>query len=222
MNIEELAQVFDGLLKGLAAGLKEKEKKELAALAGMFRRFPNQGIGDFVRFVEGTFAKERNSVPVLVERIKAFKQGTGEPLQELQASLTDLGATERKKLVTSLGMRAGRTKDDNLKLLQSFLTGHQTETLPPSVPATDLTAEIDRAYAQYEAIKADLAAITVEEMRARFAALSTFSKPVLAGVLSRLGYPAGGSKEAIEAQLLDNLTSIKISLDQTKRIGMGD
>ena len=34
MNTEELAQVFDGLARGLAAGLKEKEKKELV---GMFR-----------------------------------------------------------------------------------------------------------------------------------------------------------------------------------------
>jgi hypothetical protein len=220
MNIEELAQVFDGLLKGLAAGLKEKEKKEFASLAGMFRRFPNQSISDFVKFVEGTFAKERNSVPALVERIRTFKQGTGEPLQELRSSLMGLGATDRKKLVVSLGMKAGRTKDDNLKLLHSFLSDGQTETPAASTPATDLTAEVDRAYAQYEAIKADLSAITVEEMRARFATLSALSKPVLAGVLSKLGYPAVGSKEAIEAQLLDNLTSIKISLDQTKRIGL--
>ncbi len=220
MNIEELAQVFDGLLMGLSSGLKATEKKELAALTGMFRRFPNQTIGDFVKFVEGSFSKERNSVPVLVERIRAFKQGTGEPLQELQTSLASLGAVERKKLVVALGMKAGRTKDDNLNLLQSFLTNSQSETSAPSEPTTTLAAEVDRAYAEYEAIKADLPTITVDEMRARFAAVSALSKPVLAGVLSKLGYPADGSKEAIEAQLLDNLTSIKISLDQTKRIGL--
>jgi hypothetical protein len=220
MNIEELAQVFDGLLRGLGAGLKATEKKELAALTGMFRRFPNQSISDFVKFVEGSFSKERNSVPALVERIRLFKQGTGEPLQELQASLASLGAAERKKLVVALGMKAGRTKDDNLKLLQSFLTNGQAETSAASESATTLAAEVDRAYAQYEAIKADLPSITVDEMRARLAALSSLSKPVLAGVLSKLGYPADGSKEAIAAQLLDNLISIKISLDQTKRIGM--
>lgn len=88
-----------------------------------------------------------------------------------------------------------------------------------SEPATALAAEVDPAYAQYEAIKAALPALTVDELRARFAAVSAFAKPVLSGVLSKLGYPAGGSKESIEAQLLDNLTSIKISLDQTKRIG---
>jgi len=220
MNIEELAQVFDGLLGGLGAGLKATEKKELAALAGMFRRFPNQSIGDFVKFVEGTFAKERNSVPVLVERIKAFEQGMGEPLQELQTCLVSLGATERKKLVASLGMKAGRTKDDNLKLLQAYLTNGQNEAAAASATGANLTAEVDRAYALYEAIKADLSAITIEEMKARFSVLATLPKPVLAGVLSKLGYPADGSKEAIEAQLRDNLTSIKISLDQTKRIGL--
>jgi DNA modification methylase len=70
------------------------------------------------------------------------------------------------------------------------------------------------------AIKADLAAITIKEMRTKFAGLATFPKPVLARVLSKLGYPADGPKEASAAQLLDNLTSIKIRLDQTKRIGM--
>ncbi len=220
MNIEELAQVFDGLLKGLDAGLKATEKKELAALTGMFRRFPNQSIGDYVKFVEGAFSKERNSIPVLIERIKAFQQGTGEPIQELQASLTSLGAPERKKLVAALGMKAGRTKDDNLKLLQSFLANGPAETPTTTGPVPDIAAEVGRAYARYEAIQADLPAITVDEMRARFATLSTLSKPVLAGVLSKLGYPADGSKEAIEAQLLDNLTSIKISLDQTRRIGL--
>jgi hypothetical protein len=219
MNIEELAQIFDGLLMGLGSGLKATEKKELTALTGMFRRFPNQSISDFVKFVDGSFSKERNSVPVLIERIRAFKQGTGESLQELQGSLASLGAAERKKLVVALGMKAGRTKDDNLRMLQSFLTNGQAETSAASEPVTALAAEVDRAYAQYEAIKADLPILTVEEMRAKFAAVSALSKPVLAGVLSKLGYPSDGSKEAIEAQLLDNLTSIKISLDQTKRIG---
>jgi hypothetical protein len=220
MNIEELAQVFDGLLMGLGSGLEATEKKELAALTGMFRRFPNQSISDFIKFVEGSFSKERNSVPPLVERIKLLKQGTGEPLPELQTSLASLGAAERKKLVAALGMKTGRTKDDNLRLLNSFLTNSQAEASATSEPDTALAAEVDRAYAQYEAIKADLATISVEEMRARFTTFSALSKPVLAGVLSRLGYPADGSKEAIEAQLLDNLTSIKISLDQTKRIGL--
>ena len=220
MNIEELAQVFDGLLMGLGSGLKATEKKDLAALTGMFRRFPNQSISDFVKFVEGSFSKERNSLPVLVERIKAFKQGIGEPLLELQASLASVGATDLKKVIAALGMKAASKKDDNLKLLQSLLTDDQTEASAASGPTTDLAHEVDRAYAQYEAIKADLPTITVDEMRMRFAAVSALSKPVLAGVLSKLGYPADGSKEAIGAQLLDNLTSIKISLDQTKRIGL--
>jgi hypothetical protein len=220
MNIEELAQVLDGLLKGLGSGLKEKEKKELAALAGMFRRFSNQSINDFVKSVEGSFSKERNSVQALVERIKTYKQGTGEPIQELQASLKSCLANDLKKLLAALGMKAGRTKGDNLKLLQSFLTSGQAETLAASTPVLDVSGEVDRAFAQYQAIKADLPAITVEEMRSRFAGLAVLSKPVLAGVLSKLGYPADGPKETITAQLLDNLTSIKISIDQTKRIGL--
>jgi hypothetical protein len=145
MNIEELAQVFDGLARGLAAGLKEKEKKELAALVGMFRRFPNQGVSDFIKFVEGAFSKERNSVPALVERIKAFKQGEGEPRQELQASLASAGATDLKKLVTALGMKAAGKKDDNLKLLQSHLSDGQIEASATSGQATELAGEVNKA-----------------------------------------------------------------------------
>jgi hypothetical protein len=218
MNIEELAQVFDGLARGLAAGLKEKEKKELAALVGMFRRFPNQGVSDFIKFVEGAFSKERNSIPALVERIRAFRQGAGEPRQELQASLASVSATDLKKLVAALGMKPAGKKDDNLKLLQSLLPDGKAEASATPVQQTDLAGEVDRAFAQYEAIKADLRAITVEEMRARFAGLSGLPRPVLAGVLSRLGYSADGSKDEMEAKLLDNLTSLKISHDQTRQI----
>jgi len=219
MNIEELAQVFDGLVHGLASGLKEKEKKELTALVGMFRRFPNQGISDFIKFVDGAFAKERNSVPALIERIKLFKQGEGETRQELESSFLNMSATDLKKLVTALGMKAGGKKDDNLRLLQSFLSRNQTDHLPNTEAVPEFDREVDRAYTLYEAIKSQLRTISIEEMRAKFTSLSVFPKPVLAGVLTKLGYPAGGSKEEIEAKLLDNLTSIKISYDQTKQIG---
>lgn len=74
------------------------------------------------------------------------------------------------------------------------------------------------AFDRYEAIKADLPKLSVEEMRSRFAELATLPKAVLAGVLAKLGYPAESSKKDIETALLDNLTSLKISLDQTARI----
>ncbi|MCS6897449.1 MAG: hypothetical protein NZM29_05695 [Nitrospira sp.] len=219
MNIEELAQVFDGLVRGFASGLKEKEKKELAALVDMFRRFPNQGVSDFIRFVDGAFSKEQNSIPALVERIRLFKQGSGEPRQQLEASLTRISAVDLKKLVAALGLKPGSKKDVNLKLLQSHLGYSQTDPSDASRTSVDVVGEVDRAYKFYESIKAELRSISIDEMKARFANLSVLPKPVLAGVLSKLGYSADGSKEEIEAKLLDNLTSIKISHDQTKQIG---
>lgn len=218
MNIEELAQVFDGLARGFASGLKEKERKELLALVGLFRRFPNQGISEFIRFVEGAFSKERNSIPALVERIKVFKQGTGEPRQDLEASLASIGAPDLKKLVAALGMKAGGKRDDNLKLLQSYLADGHPDPSPAPEAHTDFAGEVDRAYALYEAIKAELRSISINEMRSRFTGLTTLPKPVLAGILSRLGFATDGSKEQIEAKLLDILTSIKLSYDQTKQI----
>lgn len=217
MNTEELAHVFDGLAKGLGASLRDKEKKELAAVVGMFRRFPNQSVGDFTKFVEGAFSRERNSVPALVERIRACQQGAGEPYSELRQSLAGIGANDLKKVVIALGGKAGK-KEDNLQLLDSQLSNGRNGSI--AQPASNgFNADVDRAYAQYEAIKADLRNITVQEMRARFAAISNLPKPVLAGVLARLGYPADGGKEEIEHKLLDNLTSIKISYDQTRQIG---
>lgn len=217
MNTEELAHVFDGLAKGLGTGLKEKEKKELAAVSGMFRRFPNQSVGDFTKFVEGAFSKERNSVPALLERIRAYQQGAGEPLSELRQSVTEIAANDLKKIVTALGGKAGK-KDDNLKFVDAQLAGGRNGASTPTA-SNGFSADVDRAYAEYEAIKADLRSITVHEMRARFAAISNLSKPVLAGLLARLGYPADGGKDEMEHKLLDNLTSIKISYDQTRQIG---
>ncbi|MCS6898130.1 MAG: hypothetical protein NZM29_09170 [Nitrospira sp.] len=218
MNIEQLAYVFEGLAQGLASGLKEKEKAELTALVAMFRRFPNQSINDFIKFVDGAFAKERNSIPALVERINLFKQRRGETRQDLEASLTSVGAADLKKLVSALGMKPCAKKDDNLRLLLNLLG--QTVHGPSDAIVTqkELSAEIDRAFAIYESIKADLRSLSIEEMKARFADLSVFPRPILAGVLSKLGYPADGSKEEMELKLLDNLTSIKISQDQTRQI----
>jgi hypothetical protein len=84
----------------------------------------------------------------------------------------------------------------------------------------DVTAAVDRAYAHYQAIKADLPNITVDEMRSRASQLDGLPKNVLSGVLGRLGYPTNGTKEEIKSQLLDNLTSLKISYEQGKQIGM--
>lgn len=221
MNIADLAQVLDGLATGLASGLKEREKKELIALATLFRRFPNQSISEFIKFVNETLSRERNSVPALMERICLYKQGSGETRQELEASLRSLSATDLKKLIAALGMKAGSKKDDNLQLLLSDLDRSVTNHSPVLPQAhTDLAQQINKAYELYQAIKAELRSISMEEIRARFAThFSGLPKTVLAGVLSRLGYPMYGSKEEIEALLLDNLTSIKISYDQTKQIG---
>jgi hypothetical protein len=116
-------------------------------------------------------------------------------------------------------MTAAGKKDDNLRLVQSLLADGQMDGSTTPEPATNLALEVDRAFAQYEAIESALREITVEEMRARFAQLSGLPKPVLGGVLAKLGYPASGTKDEIEAQLLDNLTSLKISYEQRKQIG---
>jgi hypothetical protein len=223
MNTEDLAIVFEGITGGLGAALKEKDRKELGALAGMFRRFPSQSITEFIKFVDASFSKEKNSVPAMVERIRAFEQGRGEPVEELQGSLAKVGAPDLKKVVTALGMKAAGKKDENVRLLESrFLRGSGSQASSAAGQgdgAADSRHEIEAAYAEYEAIKSALKDISVPEMRGRFAALSGRPKPVLVGVLAKLGYPADGSREDLAAKLLDNLTSLKISFDQTRQIG---
>jgi len=72
----------------------------------------------------------------------------------------------------------------------------------------------------YDAIKADLRNITVDDMRSRFSdAVAGRSKEELSRALESLGHnTAGLSRQRIVDHLLDNLTSIKISLDQTEQI----
>ena len=179
----------------------------------MFRRFPNQSIADFITLVEESVSKEKNSVPNLVERIQACKRQVGESYQELRACLVSLKADELKKVLKAVCLKPAKKKDDSLKMIDSFVNAGET-------PSTDSVAdEVQRAFLLYDAIKTDLRTITLEEMRARFSGISNQPKEVLAGLLSKLGYSAGGSKGELEAKLLDNLTSLKISHDQTKQIG---
>lgn len=217
MTTDEIAQLFDGIIAGLGDGLKEPAKKGMGTLVGLLRRFPKQGIGEFVKLVEGALSKDKNSLPAIAERVRSYQAGGGEPRQELLTSAKTLGAPELKKLLASLGIKPANKKDDNLKLFESHLAGGQSPTTSPT--EINLSHDIDRAAAAYDAIKAALRDLSIADIRAKFAAVSAFPRPVLAGLLERLGYPADGRKDELEAKLLDNLTSLKISQDQTRQIG---
>lgn len=78
--------------------------------------------------------------------------------------------------------------------------------------------DAEQANGHYEAIKKDLPRLSIEEMRQRHGQLANLPKHVLNGVLAKQGYPAEATKTKALSGLLGNLTSLKVSHDQTSRI----
>jgi hypothetical protein len=211
MNIQDLALVVEGINNGLGGAMKSQEQKDLSDLAKMFRRFSDQTVGDFVKFVDRAFVNERDSVPALVERIKRYENQKDEPIEELKASLGRAKADDLKKILKAFALKPARNKPANLHLIESQLLSNDVATV-----TNNEDAEIQRAYQEYESIKADLEKLSVDEIRRRFAPLADLPKSVLAGVAGKVGYRTDESKTQLGTMLLDNLIGIKISLEQTK------
>jgi hypothetical protein len=172
-----------------------------------------------VKFVEGSFLKERNSVPALADRFRAFRDGQGESREELEASARALSAADLKKLVKVLGLAPAASKNGNLTTLAGHLSG-QGKAGSSSHSASESTPheQIDQVHGEYQALRRELATLSFDELRRRFDRLATAPKVVLAGVAQRIGFAADGSREDLAKRLLGNLESIKVSQHQTGRI----
>ena len=215
MNTDDLALLFDGMAKGMQSGLKPTAKVELEKLGAMFRRFPNQTATEFVKFVDDAFRKERNSVPALVERIRAFREGGGEPFDEIWAGIESTKpAGNLAKILKGLGTKPGKRKDENLQRLRNLLQGGGDLAPPSGVPDD----EAEKEFQEYCWIRENIATLSLEEIRNRFNAIAAQGKPVMAAVLRKLGYHTSGSKQDLEDRLLGTLEMMKISHERTKSI----
>lgn len=219
MNIGEVSFVFEGIVQGLGSGMKKADKDALVSLSAMFRRFSNQSVADFVKGVEGAFLKEKNSAPALVERIKAYKENRGEPHDELWKSLSGVAVPVLKAVIKGLNQKPATSKPANLQMLANYLTPESTSQ---EQSENGTAGEIEKAFEEYCAIRSRLNRLSIAEIRSQFAPIALQSKAVLAGVLDELGYPAVGNKDDLVKQLLGNLESTKVSLDQTSRIGTAE
>jgi hypothetical protein len=220
MNAENVADLVEGVARGLGDGLKASAAQELTALAGLLRRYGGRPVKEFVAFVEKAFAGDRDSVPALVERIQSARAGGGEPAADLQAVLKKLTVAPLKSVAKALGVPAGRTKADTLAALQSFIAGGPAAG--PGAGGGRDPGAADRGYREYEAIQRDLSGLSIEEIRVRFRPILELAKPDLEEIARRLGYTSvGGSREEIARQLLSVLERKKTSQVQTSFIGGG-
>lgn len=240
MNVEEVAALLKGVSEALRDSIKTSASQELASLAellGSFegksvreftgfiesmhlllRRYPGGSTKEFVAFVEKAFSAEKNSVPALIERMSAIKAGSGEPLAELQAILKKLPAASLKSVAKAIGVAAGRTKNDTMAALQSWLSD-TSQSHSPLKPETSLD-QADHAYRRIREIESRLATLSVEDIRSQFEQVQGLSKPVLEQVATRMGYSSiAGSRDEIARQLLSILVRKKTSQVQTSLIG---
>jgi len=216
MNTDDLALLFDGMANGMQSGLKPTAKTELEKLAAMFRRFPNQTATEFVKFVDDAFGKERNSIPALVERIRAFREGRGEPFNEIWGGIESTKpASNLGKILKGLGAKPGRRKDENLQRLRSLLQGGGSDLPIPSEVPED---KAEKEFREYCSIRDNIATLSLEEIRTRFNAIAAQGKPVMVAVLRKLGYHTSGSKRDLEDRLLGPLEMMKMSQERTKLI----
>lgn len=215
MNTDDLALLFEGMATGMRSGLKPAAKAELERLAAMFRRFRNQNAAEFIKFVDDAFGKERNSVPVLVERIRAFRDGRGEPFEEIWAGVQSTKpAGNLAKILKGLGTKPGKRKDENLQRLHKLLQG-RSDLAPPADVAED---KAEKEFQEYCWIRENIATLSLDEIRTRFNAIAAQGKPVMAAVLRKLGYHSSGSRQDLEDRLLGPLEMMKMSHERTKSI----
>jgi len=215
MKTDDLVEVFQGLLRGIGPTMRQQDREEIGSLVELFRRFPGQSVTDFVGEVDGAIGQKQPSEPPLIDRLRHAIANKTSDRETLFIRVQSLPAAELRQIVVALGYTAGKTKADNLRTVARQLRG-ETSTESVSQPQTD--ADTEKLYQEYQAIKSQLEGIDFDSIRTRCAVFSAYSKSTIGAVLIRLGYPKYDTKSEMLSMLQDNLISLKLSLELTKRI----
>jgi hypothetical protein len=167
-------------------------------------------------------AKQHTAESVTATANEVLKNPTREGVLSLLDGLLGLKLADMRKVRAAIGGEAGgRSKSDLAKKIAVKIEGAAEPKAEEKKAAKKPAAKpTDEAHAAYDAIKSDLGGLSVDEMRSRFvSSLAGRPKEALNGILQKLGYSAETSQKAAAAKLLDNLTSLKMSKDQTAQIG---
>jgi hypothetical protein len=218
MTTHELANLFDHLRAGLAAGMKAQTVQAFEEASAAFRELPDQPLRALVKSIQATpTASGKKGKPAidltcLIDQIRAVRAG-GETPGEMSAALDRLNNNQLKEVLKSFDQKGTTKVEDNRARVRQLLTTRQTNR--PEVPITNFTpaadpALVERGVDTYLRLRQEKG-LSIAEVRIQFEPILHYPKPVVEEIARRLGYTPDGSREEIARRLLSNLEAIKMS-----------
>jgi hypothetical protein len=230
MTTHELATTLERLKLLFGDNLKTPASNSLAEAATAFRELPDQNLRALLTLVRRAAAPQPSEGAAqfvsaggsgVVGRIRAIRDGTAPASEGID--LSGLKTNDQlKEVLRAFQQPTSGTKADLIGRIRHLCvrTGSVAPTPvspPPSQP--DATA-IEQGVAHYKKLEQDRQ-LSITDVRAGFAPLREYPKPVLEEISRRIGYTPAGSREDILERLLKNLEGIKMSQHRADRILTG-
>jgi hypothetical protein len=212
VTTHELAGLLDHLRDGLGPALQKRTGEEFAEAAEAFRSLPEKTLKEFAKDVQKSAAAAGGGVERLIERIRAFRAGGGEPVDQVMKDVNKLKQADLQSLIRALGQNPGKNKVTENKALVHRLLQAPAEDGPATAAAADggFERQIEDGYRLMQQLR-DAPALSIEELRSGFAAVRQSPKAVLDGIARKLGYSFSGGRDEVADQLLQTLERMRIS-----------
>ena len=215
MTTHELAELLDHLRIGLGAAMQKRTGDEFAEAAEAFRALPEKALKELAKDLQ-TIAAPAGGGPGqerLLERIRLCGAGNGEPLEQVMKDVSKLKQPELQALIRALGQNPGKNKvPENKAWVRRFLETPSDGRDPiPSIQTGGAPErQIEDGCRRMRELQ-DAPALSIEDLRARFAAIRQYPKAILDGIARKLGYAFSGGRDEIADQLLQTLERMRIS-----------
>lgn len=231
MTTYELATMLEHLQLMFGDNLKTAASGSLAEAATAFRELPDQNLRALLTLVRRANAQQPigqgGTQPVLaavsgvIERIRAIRDGNA-PAGEL-VNLSALKTNDQlKEVLRAFDQPLTGKKDDLISRLRPLCvrteSAANTHNVPFSVQGD--VAAVEQGVLLYKRLEQDRQ-LSIPDVRAGFAPLREYPKPVLEEVSRLVGYTPAGSREDILDRLLKNLEGIKMNQHRYDRILTG-
>jgi hypothetical protein len=215
MTTHELAGLLDHLREGLGGALKDGAGREFGEAAAAFREFPAKPLKEFVKEIRKSASPAGVAISQeqLIERIQACRVGSGDAPDLLMKDVNKLKQAELQSLLRALVQNPGKNKvAENRLLIRRLLETPTSPSERAQAQSTDGTTDhqIEEGYHTVIGLR-DAPSLTIEDLRARFAPIRQYSKPVLDAIARKFGYDFSGGKDEIANRLLESLERMRIS-----------
>lgn len=224
MTTHELATLLEHLQLAFGASLKTAASGSLTEAAAAFREQPDENLRAFLTAVRRANAPQPAAsagTGALVERIRAIRNGTA-PAGEV-IDLSKLKKDQLKEILKEFKQPVGGTNPElAARVRQLCVRTDETTTAPVAIPVQPpLDMNVVEAGVKLYKQLTDDRQLSILDVRAGFAPIREYPKPVVEEISRRAGYTPAGSREHILDKLLTNLEGIKMSQHRADRIMTG-